>query len=154
MTTRQDPADVARAVIDANSYMTIATADHGGQPWPSPVWYAHAGYQQFYWISSPTARHSRNLAARRQAGIVIFDSHTPVGIAQAVYMTATADEATADELAPGVDALSVRSQARGGRPWAPDVVRAPSPVRLYCARVSELFVVAGNGQRILVSRGS
>ena len=75
MTTEQDPARVARAVIDANSYMTIATADPAGQPWPSPVWYAHAGYREFFWVSSPAARHSRNLADRPRAGIVIFDSH-------------------------------------------------------------------------------
>ena len=42
MTMEYDPAGIARAVIDANSYLTIATADRAGQPWPSPVWYAHA----------------------------------------------------------------------------------------------------------------
>lgn len=30
-------------MIDANCYMTIATADQAGLPWPSPVWYAYAG---------------------------------------------------------------------------------------------------------------
>ena len=62
MTSQHDLARIARAVIDANGYMTIATADHAGQPWPSPVWYAHTGYQEFFWVSSPFTRHSRNLA--------------------------------------------------------------------------------------------
>jgi predicted pyridoxine 5'-phosphate oxidase superfamily flavin-nucleotide-binding protein len=33
-------ADVARSVIDANSYMALGTADGAGNPWVSPVWFA------------------------------------------------------------------------------------------------------------------
>jgi nitroimidazol reductase NimA-like FMN-containing flavoprotein (pyridoxamine 5'-phosphate oxidase superfamily) len=144
-------ADIARAVIDANSYMTLATADQAGQPWPSPVWYAHSEYRQFYWTSSPAARHSRNLAAGPRAGIVIFDSHAPVGTGQAVYMTVTATEVTADELPAGIHAVSARSQAQGGRTWAARDVCGPALIRLYCARVTELFAIGRNGQRILVA---
>jgi Pyridoxamine 5'-phosphate oxidase len=148
MTSQQDPAGLARALIDANSYMTIATADRAGRPWPSPVWYAHASYQEFFWISSPSARHSRNLAERSQAGIVIFDSRSPVGNPQAVYLTVTAQEMAGDEVARGISVYSARSLALAGRPWALDHVRAPAPLRLYRARVSELFVIDGFDQRI------
>ena len=153
MTTEQDPACVARAVIDANSYMTIATADPAGQPWPSPVWYAHAGYREFFWVSSPEARHSRNLAGRAQAGIVIFDSHVPAGAAQAVYLTVTAAELEPAELARPVEAYSARSQAQGLKPWTPGDVCAPAPLRFYRATVSELFVIDGFDQRIRVEIG-
>jgi Pyridoxamine 5'-phosphate oxidase len=73
----QDLASVARDIIDSNAYMTLATADENGRPWASPVWYAH-----FYWVSSPEARHSRNLAARSEVGVVIFDSQAPVDTGQ------------------------------------------------------------------------
>jgi len=146
------PYDLARAVIDANSYMTIATADRAGQPWPSPVWYAHVGYREFFWISSPSARHSRNLTGRSQAGVVIFDSRTPAGNAQAVYMTVVAGPVAADQLTRGVAVHSARSQALVGRSWTPEDVSGPAPVRLYRARVSELFVIDGFDQRIRVSR--
>src|SRR5215211_3043194 len=75
----RDPATVAREIIDANRYMTLATADGDGRPWASPVWYAHQGYTDLYWVSRPEARHSRNLAVRPEVGIVIFDSTVPVG---------------------------------------------------------------------------
>ena len=65
--------DTARAIIDANTYLTLATAGADGQPWASPVWYAHADYREFLWVSRPDARHSQNLAARAQLAIVIFD---------------------------------------------------------------------------------
>ena len=153
MTTERDPAGVARAVIDANSYMTIATADRAGQPWPSPVWYAHAGYREFFWVSSPEARHSRNLARRAQAGIVIFDSHVRAGAAQAVYLTVTAAELAPAELTQPVEAYSARSQAQGLKPWTPGEVCAPARLRFYRATVSELFVIDGFDQRIRVEIG-
>jgi nitroimidazol reductase NimA-like FMN-containing flavoprotein (pyridoxamine 5'-phosphate oxidase superfamily) len=40
----QDLAAVARTIIDANQYMTLATADAQGQPWAAPVFYATADY--------------------------------------------------------------------------------------------------------------
>jgi pyridoxamine 5'-phosphate oxidase-like protein len=115
MTAQQDLAAVARAVIEANSYLTIATADDAGEPWPSPVWYAHRGYREFFWVSSPDSRHSRNLADRPQAGVVILDSQVPAGSAQAVYLTVTAAAVTPDELPGGIEVFSARSQARAGQ---------------------------------------
>jgi pyridoxamine 5'-phosphate oxidase-like protein len=150
MTPQHDVAQVARGVIDANSYMIIATADRAGQPWPSPVWYAHAGYREFLWVSSPATRHSRNLAERPGAGIVIFDSHVPAGNAQAVYLIVTAEEVPADQLPGAIDVYSARSQAMGLSRWTPDEVRAPAPHRLYRAIATELFVIDGFDQRIPV----
>jgi Pyridoxamine 5'-phosphate oxidase len=151
MTPRDDLGRIARAVIDGNSYMTIATADRSGLPWPSPVWYGHAGYQEFFWVSSPAARHSRNLAERPEAGIVIFDSHVPAGTAQAVYMTVTAGEVTAGDLTAGIAVFSARSQALGLKRWTAGEVLAPAPLRLYRASVSELFVLDGGDRRTRIT---
>jgi nitroimidazol reductase NimA-like FMN-containing flavoprotein (pyridoxamine 5'-phosphate oxidase superfamily) len=155
MTTSQhDLARVARAVIDANCYLTLATADEAGRPWPSPVWYAHAGYHEFFWISSPEARHSRNLTERPEAGIVIFDSHVAPGTAQAVYLTSAAAEVSPDDLPRCVEVFSARSQALGIRRWRADEVRGPAPLRLYRASVSELSVVDGADQRVRIELGA
>ncbi len=70
---------IARRVIDSNQFMTIGSADEEGVPWVSPVWYAPAEYREFFWVSDPEARHSRNIAARPQVAIVIFDSHEAGG---------------------------------------------------------------------------
>jgi nitroimidazol reductase NimA-like FMN-containing flavoprotein (pyridoxamine 5'-phosphate oxidase superfamily) len=91
-------ADVARSVIDANSYMALGTADGAGNPWVSPVWFASEDYRNFHWVSSPDAKHSRNLAAHPEVAIAIFDSSVPVGSAQAVYMKGVAKELTGAEL--------------------------------------------------------
>ena len=60
----EDTGAVARRIVDANMYMTLATADADGRPWVSPVWYAPVTYAEFLWVSSPEARHSRNIALR------------------------------------------------------------------------------------------
>src|SRR5439155_25601518 len=75
----QDAGAVARQIIDSNSYMTLGTADESGLPWVSPVWYAPSKYREFFWVSNPDARHSRNLVARPQLSIVIFESRAPEG---------------------------------------------------------------------------
>ncbi|MGH3112340.1 MAG: hypothetical protein ACRDOP_02605 [Gaiellaceae bacterium] len=62
-------------------------------------------------VSSPEARHSRNLAARPQVAIVVFDSHAPVGSGQGVYISAVAGELTGVELDRGIEIFTRRSQA-------------------------------------------
>ncbi len=46
-----DLTAIAREVIDANRYMTIASADARGDPWVSPVYFAQDDYRDFYWMS-------------------------------------------------------------------------------------------------------
>jgi nitroimidazol reductase NimA-like FMN-containing flavoprotein (pyridoxamine 5'-phosphate oxidase superfamily) len=55
---------VVRGIIDDNQYMILATADGRGRPWASPVYFANSGYAEFFWVSSPEATHSRNIAVR------------------------------------------------------------------------------------------
>jgi hypothetical protein len=40
MGQHHDLGAIARDIVDASAYMTLATADEAGQPWASPVWYA------------------------------------------------------------------------------------------------------------------
>jgi nitroimidazol reductase NimA-like FMN-containing flavoprotein (pyridoxamine 5'-phosphate oxidase superfamily) len=154
VTERSELGAIAKAIVDANSYMTIGTADEDGLPWVTPVWYAPADYREFFWVSRPEARHSRNIATRPRISIVIFDSHTPINAGQAVYMSAVAEELTADEaeLERGMGIFSRRSEAQGARPWTANDVRPPAHVRLYRATASEHFTLEpGVDRRIRVS---
>ena len=147
----QDLASVARDIIDSNAYMTLATADENGRPRASPVWYAAEGYAHFYWVSSPEARHSRNLAARPEVGVVIFDSQAPVGTGQGVYMSAIAEELAGTELDLGIGVFSRRSQAHGAGGWTREDVTPPARHRLYRATASEHYVLDDKDRRTLVS---
>lgn len=74
-------AAAAREIVDTNRYLTLATANAGGEPWASPLWYAHAGYREFLWVSRPATRYARHIAVRPEVAIVLFDSTAPVGAA-------------------------------------------------------------------------
>jgi nitroimidazol reductase NimA-like FMN-containing flavoprotein (pyridoxamine 5'-phosphate oxidase superfamily) len=73
-----DPVATAKAIIDANLYMVLGTADEDGHPWGSPVYYAPVDHREFLWVSWPEILHSRNLFGRPQISIVIFDSSVPI----------------------------------------------------------------------------
>jgi hypothetical protein len=132
---------MARRVVGANHYMTLATTDPDGRPRLSPVYYTPARYSDFYWVSSPQAQHSRNLAERPEAEIVIFDSTAPVGEGEAVYITATARAIRDDEL-EAVCLEAFRTTA-GARRFTPTDLRG-SALRLYVAhtRSCEVHVAA------------
>jgi nitroimidazol reductase NimA-like FMN-containing flavoprotein (pyridoxamine 5'-phosphate oxidase superfamily) len=133
--------ELARTVIDANSYMALGTADAEGHPWVTPVWFASEDYRQFYWLSSPEARHSRNLAARPELAIAIYDSTAAQGTAEAVYMSGRAEELTGDELERGIELFDRISRRDIAREWSLSDVQPPSLFRLYRATASEHFVL-------------
>ena len=148
------PADVhdlgalARSIVDSNRFMTLGTADATGLPWASPVWYASADCQEFFWVSSPEAR-TRAISRRRpQLAIVIFDSHR-AGDWNALYMSAVAEELA--YVGDGIEVFSHRSEAQGMRRWTRDDVLAPARHRLYRAIASEHFVLDPHDRRLPVS---
>jgi predicted pyridoxine 5'-phosphate oxidase superfamily flavin-nucleotide-binding protein len=134
-------ADIARSVIDANRYMALGTADEAGHPWISPVWFASEDYRNFHWVSSPDAKHSRNLAARPEVAIAIFDSSVPVGGAQAAYMKGVAKELMGAELEQGLEVFDRVSRQDIGRAFGLEDVQGSAPFRLYRAAVSEHWVL-------------
>lgn len=93
-----DHAALAKRLIDDNLYMALGTADAAGVPWVSPVYFTPHYHREFYWVSGPETRHSRNIAARPDVSIAIFDSQVVIGTAEAVYISATAEQVPDEEL--------------------------------------------------------
>jgi hypothetical protein len=131
--------DIARQVITANNYLALGTADPTGAPWVSPVYYTPDGYTDFYWASSPETLHSRNLARRPEVSIAIYDSHSPIGGAEAVYLTAIAAQVPDGELEHA--AAIYHSRLPDEMHFALDQLRAPGLFRLYRATAVEQSVL-------------
>jgi pyridoxine/pyridoxamine 5'-phosphate oxidase len=143
-----------RAIVDANTYMTLATADEQGIPWASPVWYATADCREFIWVSSPQARHSRNIAVRPELAIVIFDSQQRPGTGDAVYLSATAGLVPGTELDHALGIFSTASQAQGLAAWNRSDVQPSARLRLYHATALEHFLLSATDERLpVVLRG-
>jgi uncharacterized pyridoxamine 5'-phosphate oxidase family protein len=142
MSEHPDLDAMARRVIDSNHYMTLATVNPDGGPRVSPVYYTAARYTDFYWVSSPDARHSKNLEERPDVEIVIFDTSRPVGEGEAVYIGAHA-RAIADDELERVIPEAFRT-ARGARAFARAELQGRAPLRLYVAHATRTEVhVAG-----------
>jgi general stress protein 26 len=45
-------AQTASDIIEASRYLVLATADAAGRPWSSPVYFAHIGFAEFFWVSA------------------------------------------------------------------------------------------------------
>jgi hypothetical protein len=149
-------AQTVREIIEASRYLVLATADAAGRPWSSPVYFAHIGFAEFYWVSSPEATHSVNIATRPEVGIVVFDSQVAIGAGQGVYMSAAATLLEGSEAALGIEAFSARSAAHGGREWTAQDVRPGAGLRLYRATADSYSILAKDGRpdhRIAVRLG-
>lgn len=141
MPVDQELEALARAIIDANLYMTIATADESGRPWASPVYFAVDDYREFIWVSRPESTHSRNLEVRPELGIAIFDSRVPINTGQGVYVSAVARELAGPDAERAIEIFSRRSQGHGGDAWGLADVRAPAEFRLYGATAADHSVI-------------
>ncbi|MGH3175910.1 MAG: pyridoxamine 5'-phosphate oxidase family protein [Streptosporangiaceae bacterium] len=139
-------ARTARDIIEASRYLVLATADAAGRPWSSPVYFAHIGFTEFYWVSSPEVTHSHNIAVRPEVGIAVFDSHAEIGTGQGVYMSAAATLLEDSETARGIEAFSRRSVGHGGHEWTSGDVRPGAGLRLYRATADSLWILAKDGQ--------
>jgi nitroimidazol reductase NimA-like FMN-containing flavoprotein (pyridoxamine 5'-phosphate oxidase superfamily) len=138
--TPDDIAVHARAIIEANLYLTLGTTDPDGRPWTSPVYFAPVSAREFYWMSATDARHSRNLAERPQVSMVIFDSTVAPYHGRAVYAVGEAWELSHSDLDRALGAYP-RPDGRGATPVTREEVTALAPYRLYQATVSDMWVL-------------
>jgi hypothetical protein len=141
------PHEIIGSVIDSNRFMTLATSDEHGRPWATPVWFATPDHRRFLWISSPTARHSRNLTTRPDVAIVIFDSTTAPADRQALYLEAVAAELTGEDLQEGIEVYDRASRAQGLTGLTRADVTRPAPHQLNQAVASARFILEDDRDR-------
>jgi nitroimidazol reductase NimA-like FMN-containing flavoprotein (pyridoxamine 5'-phosphate oxidase superfamily) len=135
--------DTVPRLLADHKYLVLATADGGGRPWATPVFFAADGEHRILWVSAPDSRHSRNIAARPDVAITIFDSHAPVGGAEAIYLEATASPVAHDASAAALARLNTRLPAR--HHLGPEDLAPVGPLLVYQAAVTQHFVLIRGG---------
>lgn len=146
----EDLAALGRSIVDGSDYLTLATADAGGVPWATPVWFAHEGFTTFVWVSRPTARHSLNIAARPEVAITVFDSTSTPGQGRGAYFEAVACPVGGEQIDRHLATFSSRSVGRGMEPWTIDDVTKPDGLRLHTAEVTAQWVLDDRDRRVVV----
>ncbi|MFC4591247.1 pyridoxamine 5'-phosphate oxidase family protein [Sphaerisporangium corydalis] len=126
-------------LLGDNRYLVLATADRQGRPWATPVFFAALDEDRLFWVSAPDSRHSRNIAERPDVAITVFDSHAPIGGAEALYLEATAGPA--DDLLTALDTLNARVPP--GKELTGDNLAPSGPLLVYRADVRRHFILIG-----------
>ncbi|TDD64367.1 pyridoxamine 5'-phosphate oxidase family protein [Jiangella aurantiaca] len=130
--------DNARRLIERTRYMSLGTVDPDGRARVSPVYYAPDGYDIFYWMSAPEARHSQNIVRHPEVSMVIYDSTVPIGgDVRAVYLLATAGQVPDDELEACAPVACRARFPERQEPFPVEWLYPPERLRLWRARVTE-----------------
>jgi Pyridoxamine 5'-phosphate oxidase len=129
-----DPAGAVRRTLERNRYLVLGTTEPDGAARLSPVFFTHTDARTFYWVSSPEAQHSRNIAERPNVSLVVFDGDTPPSEDKdAVYVSATAEQVPDAELAGECGPAFADSERRGARAFRSDELSGDGDLRLYRA---------------------
>lgn len=141
-----DPAqlwDTVPRLLADHRYLVLGTVGDDSRPWVTPLFYAPDGEQRVVWVSAPESRHSRNIAARPEVAITVFDSHAPIGGAEALYLEATAGPM--DDAAHGAGLAVLNSRLPEGQGLSTADLEPAGPLRLYQATVTRFFVLIRGG---------
>jgi uncharacterized protein YhbP (UPF0306 family) len=130
-------------VLAANRYLVLGTADEHGRPWATPVFFAPLDPHSLCWVSSPDARHSRNITHRNTVAITVFDSTVPVGQAEAAYFDASAAPATTDEADAALQSLNSRLPL--DKQLSGDDLQPHGPLLVYRAVLKHSYVLVRGG---------
>jgi hypothetical protein len=83
---------LARRTLERIPNASLATVLPDGRPWNSPLYVAFDAQLSFYWSSHLDALHSKNIAARPDILLVVFDSTALDQNGHGVYLRGTAQE--------------------------------------------------------------
>jgi nitroimidazol reductase NimA-like FMN-containing flavoprotein (pyridoxamine 5'-phosphate oxidase superfamily) len=139
-----DLDQLARDILDSIRYVVLGTIDKDGRTRTSPVYFTPSGYERLFWVSYADTHHSENLRREPRLSAVVFDSTRPPGESSAVYVTGTAREVPAEELA---EHLAVAfDPGRGGRRFSVEELAGEESLRLYVMHAEswEVHVRAGH----------
>lgn len=137
----------AKQIVAENLYMTISTASASGEPWVSPVFFAHDDQYNLYWVSNKEAKHSRNVAENPRIAIVIFDSTAPEGEGDGVYFACSASALTdPEEIVYGMEIYNAKASQEEFRIASADTVIGNTAWRLYKAVPNEISTLGDGGE--------
>ena len=130
-------------LLGEHRYLVLGTSDRDGRPWVTPVFYTADGEHRLLWVSAPESRHSRNIAARPEVAITIYDTHAPIGGAEALYLEATAECVAGDAR---VEALAVlNSRLPDSHQLGTEDLEPSGPLQVYQAAITQHFVLIRGG---------
>jgi len=135
--TETERCDVALAYLARRHVMTVATVADTG-PAAAAVYYASVGLDLVF-LSSPTTRHSLNLANRPQVAITIQDQETEWRWIRGLQLLGTGEQLDGAEARGARDALMAKvPDIFGKAAMSVEIARALAGVRWYRVRIAHM----------------
>ncbi len=125
--TQAQARDRALDYLAAHRVMTLATRGPDGL-WAADVFYVNSGFN-LYFVSSPTSRHGRNLAAQPQAAATVHEDYLDWREIKGIQLEGAVEQVAAAEEA------AVRTLYGGKFPVTADLAGAPAPIVSAFAKV-------------------
>lgn len=133
--------DKAKKEINDRMYLTLATVDENSSPWNAPVYSAFDEKYNFYWMSSLTSQHSKNIRLNNKTFAVIYNSTVPEGTGFGVYLRGESYELGSSDIEVikyGIAVMEARVHS-ADLPSASNFL-APFPRRVYKFTPHQIWV--------------
>lgn len=118
-------------------YANLATASSDGEPWSAAVFYAYDKAFNLYWFSDVEAKHSKNIEARSQLAITIYDSTVAEGLGKGLQIEAVAERL--EDLREIEKAVRIYNKFARMYRLSVDDVSGDSPTRMYRAEIRKVW---------------
>ncbi len=98
------------SILESNTLLSMATVKNNKESYVNTVYYAYSDGLNFYYLSPPTAEHSKNLIKNNSVAVSIFDSrqNIPTNKKSGLQIFGTARLARSTELIEGIKLYSQR----------------------------------------------
>lgn len=86
-----DLNDLARSIIEKNQYLALSTVNENRRPWTCILAYTFDVNFNFYFVSLPTANHSRHIENLKDVSFAIYDSTQGFGLGTGLQIEGIAE---------------------------------------------------------------
>lgn len=136
---------IAKALIDGNKYLVLATSDRMSKPWAATVFYAPDADYNFYFISAIDTLHVKNIAENPNVAFVIYDSSTPIGRYDAVQASGVVEQLDRQDVPAAIETYCKKLFSGTEKPDArydPMDYVEPSEFRIFRIRPKHVYTTS------------
>lgn len=107
-------------IFSSNILLSMASIKGGKESWIHTAFYAYSSMPRFYYVSPPSAQHSKNIDRNTSVAVSIFDTHqNPTDQKSGLQIFGICRRVTGEEVAEGLILYSERF------PWLSKYIKTP-----------------------------
>lgn len=108
-------------ILSATILLSVASVKAGKKSWIHTAYYAYSPKLRFYYLSPPSAQHSKNIDQNQSVAVSIFDTHqNPTDKKRGLQLFGICRRAIGEEVAEGLRVYSERFE------WLSQYIKAPA----------------------------